>query len=62
LPEGIPASFIPDSLKSMLHTEKYARILISLRTASESELAFSSVNEISAIVKTHYRKTPISWG
>ncbi|MEN6460866.1 MAG: efflux RND transporter permease subunit [Syntrophomonas sp.] len=56
LPEGIPESFIPDNLKSKLHTQKYARILMSLRTASESELAFNSINEISHIVKSHYPK------
>jgi len=54
LPEGIPESFIPDSVKGSLHTEKYARMLVSLKTASESDLACNSINEISQIVKKHY--------
>ncbi len=54
LPEGIPESFVPDSIKSRLHTENYARILVSLKTASESDLAFSSINGITQLVKEHY--------
>jgi predicted RND superfamily exporter protein len=54
LPEGIPESFVPESLKSQLHTKNYARILMSLKTSSESDLAFNSIIEISAIVKSQY--------
>jgi predicted RND superfamily exporter protein len=54
LPEGIPEGFLQDSVKKDLHTEKYARILMYLRTATESDLAFNSINEISQIVKSHY--------
>lgn len=54
LPAGVLENFVPDSLTSQLHTEKYARILIPIRTASESELAFNAVDEITKIVKNYY--------
>jgi predicted RND superfamily exporter protein len=56
IPAGVPESFIPDSIKSQLHTEKYARILIPVKTASESKLAFNCVDEITEIVKSYYPK------
>jgi len=54
LPAGVLESFIPNSIKSQLHTEKYARILIPIKTASESEMAFNCVDEITGMVKSHY--------
>lgn len=54
LPEGVPESFLHASEIKLLHTDSYARILISIRTATESELAFRSVDEITAIVKESY--------
>lgn len=54
LPEGVPESFLPTSLTSQLHTKGYARILVTMRTASESELAFKSTDEIRKIVKKYY--------
>lgn len=54
LPEGVPEDFLPYSETKLLHTEKYTRILVSIKTASESELAFKSVDEITRIVKSYY--------
>ncbi|MEL7657516.1 MAG: efflux RND transporter permease subunit, partial [Bacillota bacterium] len=54
LPEGVPESFLPDHLKSDLHTKNYARLILSIRTASESKLAFQSVDEIKGVVKKYY--------
>lgn len=54
LPAGISESILPDSVRSKLHTHDYARILIPIRTATESELAFNSVNEITHIVQSYY--------
>lgn len=54
LPEGVPASIVPKSELSDLHTERYARMMIYIRTKSESELAFRASDEIQAIVKKYY--------
>jgi len=54
LPDGIPENFIPYSETKLLHTDNYARILISIKTATESDLAFKSVDEIKKIVKSYY--------
>lgn len=54
LPEGVTPDILPESVISQLHSEDYARILIPIKTSIESELAFNSVNEITAIVKKYY--------
>lgn len=54
LPEGVPASIVPKSALNDLHTEKYARMLVYIRTKGESELAFRASDEIQAIVKKYY--------
>jgi predicted RND superfamily exporter protein len=54
MPEGFPESFLPESVTGDLHTGNYARMILSIRTASESKLAFDSVNEIKEIVKKYY--------
>ncbi len=54
LPDGVIESSIPESERSKLHTDNYARILIPVKTASESDLSFTSVDEISKIVKNYY--------
>lgn len=53
-PIGVPVDFLPENMTELLHTKEYARIILSLKTATESELAFGSVDEISKIVKTYY--------
>ena len=54
LPEGIPENFLPKSTTELLHTENYARLMIYIRTANESEFAFQCNNEIQSIVKKYY--------
>lgn len=54
LPEGVPASIIPKSTLNDLHTERYARMLLYIRTKSESELAFRACDEIRETVKKYY--------
>lgn len=52
--EGIPDSFVPVDNYEKFRTENYSRILIYLRTSSESDLAFDSVNKIEKIVQKYY--------
>jgi len=54
IPQGVPENFLPENLTSKLHTKDYARILVPIRTANESELAFSSVAEITKIANEYY--------
>lgn len=54
LPEGIPEDIVPESLKGMLHTEHYSRILIYIRTKDESDFAFQCTDEIRGLVEKYY--------
>ena len=54
MPEGFPENFLPESVTGDLHKKNYARMIVSIRTASESSLAFKSVDEIKEIVKGYY--------
>ena len=54
LPEGVPTSILPKSALNDLHTERYARILLYIRTKNESELSFRASDEIQGIVKKYY--------
>ena len=54
LPQGIPEEFLPYSMTSELHTRDYCRMLIFIRTKSESEKAFQYTDEIRDIMKVHY--------
>ncbi len=54
LPEGIPEEFLPYSITSQLHTKESCRMLIYIRTKSESDKAFQYTDEIRKIVKSHY--------
>ncbi len=56
LPKGVPTDFLPESEVSQLHTENYARLLITIKTSNESELAFQAVNEITKIVDGYYQE------
>ena len=40
LPQGIPEEFLPYSITSELHTKNYSRMLIYIRTKTESDQAF----------------------
>lgn len=54
LPEGIPESFLPDSLTEQLHKNGYSRMLVPIRTSAESALAYRCVDEITEIVGQYY--------
>lgn len=54
LPEGIPEDFLPQSLTSELHTGDSGRMLIYIRTKTESEEAFKCTDHIWDIVDRYY--------
>lgn len=54
LPQGIPESFLPGNVVEQLRTERYARILISMKTLEESEYSFACSNRLTEIVKSYY--------
>ena len=54
LPEGIPEEFLPYSITSELHTKDYCRMLIYIRTKTESEQAFKGADEIRDILERYY--------
>ena len=54
LPEGIPEEFLPYSVTSQLHTQDACRMLIYIRTKTESAQAFRCTDEIKGIVERYY--------
>lgn len=54
LPQGVPVEFLPYSITSELHTQDYCRMLIYVRTKTESRQAFQCADEIRDIVKKYY--------
>lgn len=54
LPEGIPEEFLPYSVTSQLHTQDACRMLIYIRTKTESSQAFRCTDEIKGIVERYY--------
>lgn len=54
LPEGIPEEFLPYSVTSELHTKDYCRMLICIRTKTESDQAFKGADEIRDILERYY--------
>lgn len=54
LPDGIPEDFLPESVTSMMHGENWARVIINVRSAGESDAAFSYADEIRAIIDRYY--------
>lgn len=54
LPEGIPEEFLPGSVRDLLRTRDYSRLLIYTRTDTETDLAFESSNEMEGILKRYY--------
>lgn len=67
LPQGIPENFLPKSLIEKLHTESFSRMLVNVRSDTETDLAFTYDDQIKAIVNRYYPenayfigKTPIA--
>lgn len=54
MPEGIPESFLPDTLVKQLRTDRYARILISMKNKEESAYSFACSERLTEIVKNYY--------
>lgn len=54
MPQGIPESFLPKKLVEQLRTDRYARILISMKTREESAYAFQCSDRLTEIVKEYY--------
>lgn len=54
LPEGIPEGFLPEKITGMLHSEHWARIIINVRSAGESDIAFQYADEIRSIIDKYY--------
>lgn len=54
LPDGIPESFLPHSLTSQLHGDNWARVIVNVRSAGESDAAFRYSDEIRAIIERYY--------
>ena len=54
LPEGIPEEFLPQSLTGELHTRDWSRMLIYIRTKSESSQAFACTQELEEILTGYY--------
>ena len=63
LPEGIPEEFLPYSVTSELHTKDSCRMLIYIRTKTESDQAFKCTDEIRGILEPVLSgRVPIWWG
>ena len=54
LPDGIPEGFLPESVTGMMHGENWARVIINVRSAGESDAAFSYADEIRTIIDRYY--------
>ena len=54
LPQGIPEEFLPYSITSELHTGNSCRMLVYIRTKTESDQAFRCTREIEDIIKRYY--------
>lgn len=54
LPDGIPESFLPDSVTGMFHSEHWARVIINVRSAGESDAAFRYADEIRGVIDHYY--------
>ena len=54
LPQGIPESFLPETVTKQLRTGSYARILISMENREESSYSVQCSEKLSEIVKKYY--------
>ncbi len=54
IPPGISESFLPESVTEQLRTDRYARLMVSLNTAQESEYAFACSDRLEEIVRSYY--------
>ena len=54
LPEGIPEDFLPENITSLMHSKNWARVIINVRSAGESDDAFKFSDDIRAIIDKYY--------
>lgn len=54
LPEGIPVDFLPDDIVDIMHTDNYARILISMNNMEESDYSFECNDILTKTVESYY--------
>lgn len=54
IPQGVPEEFLPEQLMKQLHTEHYARIMISMDNSEESDYSFACTNQLTSVVKEYY--------
>ena len=54
LPEGIPEDFLPENITSLMHSKNWARVIINVRSAGESDDAFEFSDDIRAIIDKYY--------
>ena len=54
LPEGIPEAFLPRSMTSQLHSEHWARIMVSVRSSGESTAAYGYADEVRELLGEYY--------
>lgn len=54
VPDGIPESFLPGSVTSQLHSEHWARVIVNVRSAGESDAAFRYSDQIRSTIEKYY--------
>ena len=54
VPEGVPYDFIDEEIYSKFQNEKHTRIIVYVKTAAESELAYKTLDDIKEITKKYY--------
>ena len=54
VPEGVPYDFIDEEIYSKFQNEKHTRIVVYVKTAAESELAFKTLDEVRDITSKYY--------
>ena len=54
VPDGIPVDFLPHGITKLLHSEHWARVIINVRSAGESDAAFTYADEIRSIIDKYY--------
>lgn len=57
LPDGIPEEFLPENVTGIMHGENWARVIINVRSAGESDAAFSYADNIRSIINRYYPST-----
>lgn len=57
LPDGLPESFLPTGVTSLLHTENYSRVLIYVRSPIEGDYAFNCSEKVKEVLDEYYPGT-----